>query len=52
VIQPDVPVLAVTAFASEEDRRRTIEHGFHEHIAKPFDPQKLISAVKSALSTK
>ncbi len=34
----DLPVLAITAHAREEDRVRCLEAGMNDHIAKPFDP--------------
>jgi CheY-like chemotaxis protein len=37
------PVLiAVTAYASEADRRLAKRAGFHEFIAKPYDPNSLL----------
>ena len=37
------PVLiAVTAFATETDREMAKESGFHDFIAKPYDPQTLL----------
>jgi DNA-binding response OmpR family regulator len=37
------PVLiAVTAFSSEADRRMAKESGFHDFIAKPYDPSSLL----------
>src|SRR5262249_44374682 len=45
----DVPVIAVTAFAREEDRRRALDEGFREHVAKPIEPEQLISVIASVL---
>jgi PAS domain S-box-containing protein len=45
----NVPVIAVTAFAREEDRHRALEEGFREHIAKPVEPDALISVIASVL---
>jgi PAS domain S-box-containing protein len=42
--QPDlhsVRVAAVTGFGQEEDRRRTREAGFDEHLVKPVSPEAL-----------
>jgi len=42
------PVLvAVTAHASDEDRRMAREAGFDHHFAKPYDPQQLLELVTS-----
>ena len=40
-----VPAAALTALASDEDRRRALEAGFQLHIAKPIDAARLASAV-------
>ena len=34
-------LIAVTGYGSEEDRRRSQEVGFEEHLTKPLDPQVL-----------
>ena len=40
-----MPAVAVTAFATEEDRRRLTDLGFDAHVAKPVDPVLLARAV-------
>ena len=40
-----MPAVAVTAFATEEDRRRLTDLGFEAHVAKPIDPVLLARAV-------
>ncbi|PZV02896.1 MAG: hybrid sensor histidine kinase/response regulator [Leptolyngbya sp.] len=40
-----VPAIAVTAFAREEDRHRALANGFHQHMTKPIEPEKLLRAV-------
>jgi PAS domain S-box-containing protein len=45
----DVPALALTALASEEDRQRTRAAGFQMHVAKPVDVKRLIDAVGQIL---
>lgn len=40
-----IPALALTAFARPEDRRRALEAGFDEHLAKPVDPERLLTIV-------
>ena len=35
-------LIAVTGWGQEEDRRRSHEAGFNEHMVKPVDPQDLM----------
>lgn len=41
----DVPALALTAFAGEEDRRKAGAAGFQAHMAKPVDIDRLVSTL-------
>jgi two-component system CheB/CheR fusion protein len=41
----DVRALALTALASDEDRRRATEAGFQQHVAKPVDITRLVTAL-------
>ncbi|MCW5802862.1 MAG: PAS domain-containing protein [Deltaproteobacteria bacterium] len=41
----DVPALALTALAGDEDRRRAAEAGFQMHMAKPVDIGRLVTAL-------
>jgi two-component system CheB/CheR fusion protein len=45
----DVPALALTALASEDDRRRAFAAGFQVHMAKPVDIDRLIAALTDLL---
>lgn len=36
-----IPVIALTANAFEEDKRKAMESGMNDHIAKPIDPSQL-----------
>jgi PAS domain S-box-containing protein len=40
-----VPAVALTAYARTDDRRRVLAAGYQLHLAKPVDPDELISAV-------
>lgn len=41
----NIPAIAVTAFAREEDRQRAFDQGFQQHVAKPVEPEQLVSAI-------
>lgn len=41
----DVPALALTAFARDEDQRRALDAGYTLHAGKPLDPDALSSLV-------
>ena len=45
----NVPIVAMTANAFEEDRKAAIEAGMNEHIAKPIDVDKLKVALRKFL---
>ncbi|MBN6150450.1 PAS domain S-box protein [Xanthomonas sp. AmX2] len=44
----ELPAVAVTALAREDDRRRALQSGFQEHLAKPYSVAQLVSAVRFA----
>jgi signal transduction histidine kinase/DNA-binding response OmpR family regulator len=46
----ELPVLAMTANATVEDRERSLEAGMNEHIAKPINPAKLFEALLQWIS--
>jgi CheY-like chemotaxis protein len=46
----DVPVIAVTAFGTNEDRDRALAAGFAEHLTKPVYPRRLLEAVRRVSS--
>jgi PAS domain S-box-containing protein len=45
-----VPVVAVTGYARESDRARTLEAGFSAHMAKPIDITRLGSIVEEMIA--
>ena len=49
---PSMPAatLALTAYASAADRKRALEAGFREHLAKPVDPTVLIETLEEMIA--
>ena len=47
---PDIPVIALTAYAFETDRQRMFQAGFNECLAKPLRADELRSRIASLLS--
>ena len=41
----DIPVIAMTANAFDDDRRKSLEAGMNEHITKPIDREKMITVI-------
>lgn len=48
----DLPVIALTAYASLEDRDRALKAGFDRHLAKPVDPAELIRTIAVSHSSR
>ncbi len=47
----NIPIIAMTANAFEQDRRKAFEAGMNAHIAKPFDIDKLFDVIDDVLIT-
>ncbi len=47
-----IPIIAMTANAFEEDRKKAFDAGMNGHIAKPIDIRKLGSVILSVLNCK
>lgn len=45
-----VPIIALTASALLDDRRKALAAGMDEHLTKPFTPDQLKAAIKTQLS--
>ena len=41
----EIPAVALTGFAREEDNRRALLAGFNKHVAKPIDPENLVREI-------
>ncbi|MCL6755394.1 response regulator, partial [Nostoc sp. CCCryo 231-06] len=42
-----IPAIALTAYAREEDRKSAISAGFQMHLTKPVEPTQLVAAIAS-----
>ncbi|MDO4178916.1 MAG: transporter substrate-binding domain-containing protein [Phascolarctobacterium sp.] len=45
----NIPILAMTADAFEEDKQKALAAGMNGHIAKPIDPEELLKSIKEFL---
>jgi PAS domain S-box-containing protein len=41
----DLQLIAITGWGQEDDRRKSLEAGFDQHLTKPVDPEQLISLI-------
>lgn len=48
-IDPNIPIIALTAYAMKSDRERILNSGFNAYIAKPVDKNKLFNVVDSMI---
>jgi signal transduction histidine kinase/ActR/RegA family two-component response regulator len=47
-----VPLVAMTAYARAEDRRRVLAAGFDRHVAKPIEPEELVEALAAVIASR
>jgi CheY-like chemotaxis protein len=47
----EIVLIAVTGWGQAEDRERTIDAGFDEHLVKPVDPTVLLSRLQRRLES-
>lgn len=47
-----IPAIALTAYASEEERTRILDAGFQMHIPKPVEPSELVAVVAKLAQTR
>lgn len=50
-VKANIPIIAMTANAFEEDRQNAYAAGMNDHLAKPIDLQKLIAVLEKYLAT-
>ncbi|MDQ3120790.1 MAG: ATP-binding protein [Verrucomicrobiota bacterium] len=46
----EIPVIALTAYASVQDRKHALDAGFYRHLTKPVDPLDLVRAIVTSQS--
>src|ERR1044072_7928959 len=47
-----IPAVALTAYATDEDRSQALSAGFHIHVAKPIEPESFVTSVIEVLGRK
>ncbi|MEZ4528268.1 MAG: ATP-binding protein [Desulfobacterales bacterium] len=50
VLNPDIPIVAMTANVTKEDRQKCLDAGMNDYIAKPIDTDRLLSVINYQLS--
>ena len=48
-VNPDIPAIIITAFATEEAAAETLQKGGFDFIIKPFRKEQILSAIDKAL---
>lgn len=48
----EIPVVALTAYATDDDRERTLSAGFQMHVPKPIEPEALVRSIAGAAGRK
>jgi signal transduction histidine kinase len=51
-IAREVPAVALTAYATDDDRQRTLAAGFQVHVPKPIEPGALVKSIAGAAGRK
>ncbi|MBD2243297.1 response regulator [Nostoc sp. FACHB-888] len=47
-----IPAIALTAFARNNDQHKALKAGFQMHLSKPLNPEKLVAAIAKLVETK
>ena len=47
-----IPAIALTAYATPDDRAQVLAAGFQMHVAKPIEPETLVSSIATAVGRK
>lgn len=48
----EIPAVALTAYATDDDRARTLSAGFQIHVAKPIEPEALVRSIAGVVGRK
>lgn len=47
----DLPAIALSAYVGDEDQQQALDSGYHRHVSKPLNTDKLMQAIIKALGT-
>jgi CheY-like chemotaxis protein len=47
---PDIPIIAITAYAMSEDESKSLAAGCDMYISKPIRPHKLLEVLEGLMS--
>jgi CheY-like chemotaxis protein len=50
ILNPNVPIVAMTAHAMQSDRDRCFQAGMNDYISKPINPDELLRIIRNQLS--
>jgi len=48
----EIPAVALTAYATDDDRTRALSAGFQVHVPKPIEPETLVRSIAGAAGRK
>jgi signal transduction histidine kinase/CheY-like chemotaxis protein len=48
--QKNIPAIAITAYAREEDRDRALAAGYQSYLPKPIEPAELVAAIAAVVT--
>ncbi len=51
-VDPSIPIIAVTAYASADDAIRAVREGAYDYLSKPFQVEDLRIIIRNALETR